>query len=45
MFKEYNEFSDNSTEDDVEFTCLKIFKNGETAIFGTKNGSLNMAYY
>ena len=45
MFREYNDHSDISSEDDVEFTCLKIFKNGETAIFGTKNGSLDIAYY
>jgi len=45
MFKEYHDFNEISGDEDSEFTCMRIFKNGETAIFGSKSGSLNIVHY
>jgi len=45
MFKEYKDFNEVSQDEDSEFTCMRIFKNGETAIYGSKSGSLNIVSF
>jgi len=45
LFKEYHDSSEVILEEDQEFSCLKIFANGQTGVYGSKNGSLNIASY
>jgi len=43
----FNDYSSSGTvtEDDLEFSCMRVFYSGQVGIYGSKNGSINIANF